>query len=80
MTKTMPTKTKHYTGKTQPPVANSDAWRQEQLNEAIENLAYWKRRAAIAVNPVDKAACLARVAAWTSTRDARAENVLLLAR
>jgi hypothetical protein len=44
---------------------------QEALQEAIENLAYWKRRWAIAINPTDKADCAARVSLWTSTRDAR---------
>lgn len=47
------------------------AWNKQQLDEAIENLAYWKRRAFIAINPTDKANCLARVALWKSTRDAR---------
>lgn len=58
--------------RTRPPEAMTKAaWNKQQLDEAIENLAYWKRRAFIAINPTDKANCLARVALWKSTRDAR---------
>lgn len=46
---------------------------QDALDEAIENVAYWKRRAAIALNADAKANCLARVNLWSSTRTARRE-------
>jgi len=49
---------------------------QALLKEAIENLSYWKRRAAIAVNPIDKANCQGLVSGWRTTRDARRKAVV----
>jgi hypothetical protein len=57
------------TYKTQP----SPKQLKDALDEAIENVAYWKRRAAIALNADAKADCLARVNLWSSTRTARRE-------
>lgn len=63
---------------TRPPEATmtKSAQQKQQLDEAIENLAYWKRRAFLATNPAAKADCLARVALWTSTRNARRHPTL----
>ena len=73
------TKTKSYAGKSVAPQINSDAWRKQQVEEAEENVAYWKRVAAATQNMVTRADALARVSLWKSTRDARAETQRLLA-
>jgi len=74
------TKPKSYAGKTAGPTINSAAWRKEQLDEAIENVAHWKRVAAATENPVTRSNALARVRLWETTRDSRAMNVRLLNR
>lgn len=74
-TKTKPSKP--FAGKTAGPIINSAAWRKQQLDEAIENVAYWKRRAAIATNLTQKADASARVEIWKTTRDARAQAVAI---
>ena len=72
------TKAGHYTGKTAAPLINSAAWRKQQLDEAIENVAYWTRVAAATSNHVARADALARVAIWKTTRDARSDQFRLL--
>lgn len=67
-----------YVGKTAEPLINSPAWRRQQLDEAIEAVAYWTRIAAATPNLVTRADALARVTIWKTTRDARAEKIQLL--
>lgn len=75
-----PTKTKpnSYVGKTVPPAINSAAWRKQQVDEAAENVAYWKRVAAATENLTTRADALARVAIWKTTLAARADTERVL--
>ncbi len=74
--KTTPSK---YVGKAVASPLNSAAWRQEQLDEAIENYAYWKRVAAATENPLTKSHALALASLWKSTLHVRSETVRMLA-
>ena len=67
-------KSKKFTGKSGVPQINTAAWRKQQLEEAAENVAYWKRVAAATENLTTRADALARVAIWKTTRDARADK------
>lgn len=76
MTKTKPSK---YAGKAAANPLNSASWRQEQLDEAIENYAYWKRVAAATENRGTKSHALALASLWKSTLDVRSETVRMAA-
>lgn len=48
---------------------------QGAVKEARENVLYWQRRAAIALNPDQKAHCLGLVSAWKTTAAAKEDRL-----